>query len=240
MNAGPSTRRQALDLLGLTAALALWGASLTGTRASTNSATGVTLDEISRAMGGVKTVFARFVQERHLSLFQEPLRSEGFLCCQKPGRIRWEITQPYRSVLVSDGSGVAQFEWIDDQWKRLDLGLADAMQQIVNQIAGIIEGRYASRKQEFEITVAPSGAGPVLTLVPQQEKVRKMMRAIEVHLAADLKGTRRVVLRENNADFTEIRFEEQVTDGVFPSATFDRAKPAPLESIQRAVSPNQR
>jgi len=240
MNAGPSTRRRALDLLGLTAALALWGASLTGTRASTNSATGVTLDEISRAMGGVKTVFARFVQERHLSLFQEPLRSEGFLCCQKPGRIRWEITQPYRSVLVSDGSGVAQFEWIDDQWKRLDLGLVDAMQQIVNQIAGIIEGRYASRKQEFEITVAPSEAGPVLTLVPQQEKVRKLMRAIEVHLAADLKGTRRVVLRESNADFTEIRFEEQVTDGVFPPATFDRAKPAPLESIRRAVSPNQR
>jgi hypothetical protein len=64
-----------------------------------------------------------------------------------------------------------------------------------------------------------------------------MMRAIEVHLAADLKGTRRVVLRESNADFTEIRFEEQVTDAVFPSGTFDRAKPAPLESIRRALPP---
>ena len=240
MNDGPHQPVRMLNLLGLIAAWAVWGASITGAYASTNSAAGVTLDEIGRAMRGVKTVFARFVQERHLSLFQEPLRSEGYLCCEKPGRIRWEITQPYRSVLVSDGSGVAQFEWMDDQWKRLDLGLADAMQHIVNQIAGVIEGRYVSSRREFEVTIAPSDAGPVLTLVPQQEKVRKMMRAIEVHLAADLKGTRRVVLRESNADFTEIRFEEQVTDAVFPSATFDRAKPAALESIQRAVSPDQR
>ena len=237
MNAGPRVRRRTSALVCLMVALAVGSAS--ATRASTNAAPAVTLDEIGRAMKGVKTVFARFVQERHLSLFQEPLRSEGYLCCEKPGRIRWEITIPYRSVLVSDGSGVAQFEWMDDQWKRLDLGLADAMQHIVNQIAGVIEGRYVNSRREFEISVAPGDAGPILTLVPQQEKVRKMMRAIEVHLAADLKGTRRVVLRESNADFTEIRFDHQVIDAVFPAATFDRAKPAPLESIQRALPPAQ-
>jgi hypothetical protein len=208
-----------------------------GAEALTNAAPVVTLDEVGRAMGGVKTVFARFVQERHLSLFQEPLRSEGYLCCEKPGRIRWEITQPYQSVLVSDGSGVAQFEWIDDQWKRLDLGLADAMQHIVSQIAGVIEGRYASNRREFEVAVAAGDSGPVLTLVPQQEKVRKMMRAIEVHLAPDLKGTRRVVLRESNTDFTEIRFEEEVVDAVFPPATFNRSKPAALEAIRQAARP---
>jgi outer membrane lipoprotein-sorting protein len=211
--------------------------ALRGAEVTTNSAPAVTLDEVSRAMSGVKTVFARFVQERHLSLFQEPLRSEGYLSCEKPGRIRWEITQPYRSVLVSDGSGVAQFEWIDDQWKRLDLGLADAMQHIVSQIAGVIEGRYASNRREFDVTIAAGEGGPVLTLVPQQEKVRKMMRAIEVHLAPDLKGTRRVVLRESNADFTEIRFEEPVIDAVFPPATFNRSKPASLEVIRQAVQP---
>jgi hypothetical protein len=50
-----------LNLLGLIAAWAVWGASITGAHASTNSAAGVTLDEIGRAMRGVKTVFARFV-----------------------------------------------------------------------------------------------------------------------------------------------------------------------------------
>ena len=229
-------RLLALALAGLVACWVLGSAVVQGAGTPTNAASGATLEEVRQAMGGVKTVFARFVQERHLSLFEEPLRSEGYLCCEKPGRIRWEITQPYRSVLVSDGSGVAQFEWMDEQWKRLDLGLADAMQHIVNQIAGVIEGRYASSRSEFEVTVAPSDAGLILTLVPQQEKVRKMMRAIEVHLAANLKRTRRVVLRESNADFTEIRFEEQVIDTVFPPATFDRTKPAPLESIRQAVS----
>ena len=85
--------------------------------------TAVLLDQVARNMGRVESVFARFAQERHLSLFQEPLRSEGYLCFQKPGRIRWEITQPYQSILVSDGKGVAQFERVSDQWKKLELGL---------------------------------------------------------------------------------------------------------------------
>ncbi len=204
---------------------------------STNAVPPATLEGIARAMSGMKTVCARFVQERHLSLFQEPLRSEGVLCCEKPGHVRWEITRPYRSVLVSDGAGVAQFEWMDGRWQRLDLGLADAMQHVVGQIAGVIEGRYAGSRREFAITIAPSEAGPVLTLVPEQEKMRRMMQAIEVHLAPDLKGTRRVVLRENNADFTEIRFEDQVIDARLPAGTFDRTQPTSLESVTRAVFP---
>ena len=52
----------------------------------------------------------------------------------------------------------------------------------------------------------------VVTLVPQNETVRKMMAAIEVHLAADLKETRRVVLRENGGDYTDIQFSEQIVN----------------------------
>jgi hypothetical protein len=183
-------------------------------------------------MSGVRTVFTRFVQERHLSLFNEPLRCAGVLCCEKPGRIRWEITQPYKSILLSDGSGVAQFEWMEDRWKKLDLGLADAMQKVVSQIAGVIEGRYASGAGEFSVSLAVSDGEPVITLVPRHEKMRKMMAAIEVHLAPDLKGTRRVILRETNADFTEIRFEDQVVNIPLPPCTFDRTQPADLEQVR--------
>jgi hypothetical protein len=62
-----------------------------------------------------------------------------------------------------------------------------------------------------------------------------MMRAIEIHLTPDFRGTRRVVLRELDGDFTDIRFSEQVAEPPWPAATFDRNKPAPLDEIRRAV-----
>lgn len=207
---------------------------LPGAEAQTNAP--VSLAQISQALSQVQTVFARFVQERHLSLFDEPLRSEGFLCFQKPGRLRWETTAPYHSILVSDGSGVAQFEWTDEHWKKLELGLGDALQNVVSQIAGVMDGQYTSDRHSYATTVTNRADEIVITLVPQNETMRKMMAAIEVHLAADLKGTRRVVLRENGGDYTDIRFSQLVANVDLPPKTFDRSAPAELATIRAAAA----
>jgi outer membrane lipoprotein-sorting protein len=200
----------------------------------TNPPAAVSLEDISRAMAKADTVFSRFTQERHLSLFNEPLRSEGYLCFQKPGRVRWETTRPYKSILVSDGRGVAQFEWVDDKWRKLDLGLADALQNVVAQIAGVMEGRYTSDRRSYAASVTNSADGPVITLVPRDQAMRKMLAAIEVHLAPDLQATRRVVLRETGGDTTDIRFSEQVVGLVLPEKTFDRSAPVAIEQVRAA------
>ena len=206
---------------------------------STNSATAVVLEQVTQRMGQVETVFTRFVQERHLSLFQDPLRSEGYLCFKRPGCVRWEITQPYQSILISDGRGVAQFERIKGQWKKLELGLAEAMQHVVSQIGAIMAGRYAGKQGDYSVSATQGVEGPVVTLTPQQPVLRKMMLAIEIHLAPDCRGTRRILLREVGGDFTDIRFSEQVAGPKLPPETFDRSRPTDLEQIQRAIQPSK-
>jgi outer membrane lipoprotein-sorting protein len=195
----------------------------------------VSLKQVSAAMAKARTVFTKFTQQRHLSLFNEPLRSEGYLCFQRPDRIRWETTAPYESVLVSDGSGVAQFEWTDGKWKKLDLGLGDALQNVVSQIAGVMDGRYARDHGAYSASVTNHADSIVVTLVPRNKTMRKMMAAIEVHLAPDLKATRRVVLRETDGDYTDIEFSEQVVNFEPPPKTFDLDAPAGIEVIQAAA-----
>jgi len=204
-----------------------------GGMAQTNPPVG--LEQIGRTMAKAQTVFTKFVQERHLSLFNEPLRSEGYLCFQKPNRIRWETTAPYKSILVSDGSSVAQFEWTDGQWKKLELGLGDALQNIVSQIAGVMEGRYTSGRGAYSASVTNGADGIVITLVPRNETIRKMMAAIEVHLAPALEATRRVVLRETGGDYTDIAFTEQVVNFELPQKSFDLNAPAEVAALQAAA-----
>jgi outer membrane lipoprotein-sorting protein len=206
---------------------------------STNAARPVSLEEVNRTLSEAKTVFTHFVQERHLSLFNEPLRSEGYLCFEQPGRLRWEVTQPYKSILVSDGSRVAQFEWMDNRWKKLDIGLAAALQNVVSQIAGVMRGQYAREGREYAVNLTSTGKGLVLTLTPRDEKMRQMIEAIEVHLAPDLKATRQIILRENNGDFTDIQFDGQVVNLKFPEQTFDRKAPLNLERIRQTAPPGK-
>jgi hypothetical protein len=43
------------------------------------------------------------------------------------------------------------------------------------------------------------------------------------------------VLREEDGDFTDIRFSEQAAGAALPAATFDRSQPTDLEQVRRAV-----
>jgi outer membrane lipoprotein-sorting protein len=198
----------------------------------------VLLEQVARNLGELDSVFAHFVQERHLSLFDQPLRSEGYLCFQKPGRLRWEVVEPYRSILISDGKTVAQFEWVQERWKKLELGLADALQNIVSQIGAVMEGRYVGKQRNYAVNVAKAPEGLVITLTPLHPAIRKMMKSIEIHLAADYRATRRVVLREVDGDFTDIVFNEEVAGPSLPAGTFDCTKPADLEQLRQAL-PNK-
>lgn len=201
-------------------------------RESPDPETTHSLAEIQQALSRAETVFARFTQERHLAWFAEPLRSEGFLCSEQPGRLRWEITGPYRSILVSDGRGVAQFEWVEDAWLKLDLGLADALQTVTSQIGMVVQGRYASQPTDYTVKVGRDADGPTLTLLPRAERIRRMLQSIEIRLAPDLQGTREVVLREATGDFTRIEFTQQQVNRSFPAGTFDRTQPLDIELIR--------
>ena len=219
----------------LLALLACAAPGRTALAQATNSAeTRAFLQEMARTTAKADTLYTEFVQERHLALFEEPLRSEGVLCFRKPDAIRWETTQPYRAIFTCTGEGIGQFEWGDDQWKKLDLSHMKSLGNVVSGMSFFLGGRYLEREQDYLFTVT-KGEETVLTLVPHNETARKFLEAIEIHMTPDLTATRQVVLRQSGGDFTSIRFTKQAINVPFPAATFDLSNPAGLDLIRQAA-----
>lgn len=52
----------------------------------------------------VRTLRAEFVQERKLPALKQPVRTPGTLLMERPGKLRWELGQPARTLAVSDGT----------------------------------------------------------------------------------------------------------------------------------------
>lgn len=195
------------------------------------------IDAVSEAFSTVTSVYSEFVQKKHTDVFERPLLSTGVICFQRPGHIRWETVTPYRSVLLADQQGVAQFEWMDNEWRRLELGHARAMKSVMANLSLIWEGRFGESRKDYAISVA-TGTVTVVTLTPKSRTVRSFLAGIELHLASDLSATRRVVLREPNGDHTEIELSRQVRNLTFPDRTFDATGPLALEAVQ-AVLPSE-
>jgi len=192
------------------------------------------LQQLQRTMASLESVQFDFVQERHLQLFEEPLRSEGAMLIARPDQIRWEVTSPYQSILLGNSRTVAQFEKTDQEWKKLKVGFPGQLRQVMNQMVLMHRGDMEALNRDFTISLA-TGEVARVTLVPRDESIQSFLASIEVQMALDFSVTREVLMREPGGDATRIVFRREQRDVKFPDGTFDQARPLDLAVIREAV-----
>lgn len=226
--------RRAGILLTLLCALAAWGASTAAEvpEAELQPVADVEafIDDVERSLKGARTVFSRFRQERVLSLFDEPLVTEGILLFEQPDRVRWETTHPYRSVLLADGRRVAQFEWIEGKRRKINIGYPEAIRRMMSEIAAVNQGRMRERTKLYEVS-GLRGAGARIIMRPREKALREMISSIEIDMTADLSATKRITMHEPNGDLTRIIVIEERRNVSVADGAFDLKDPIDVKAI---------
>jgi outer membrane lipoprotein carrier protein len=192
------------------------------------------LQDLQRKMSSLRSVYLEFEQERHLKLFNEPLKSQGVMLIERPDRIRWETTAPYESILLGNRDGVAQFEKADGQWKKLKLGFPQMLKRVMEQMVLMHQGKLDALTADFTISVA-TGAVAVVTLVPRDKNVRSILASLDVRMFPDFSATHEVRMNEPSGDFTRIIFKREKRDVTLPPATFDQSKPRAVAEVKAMV-----
>jgi hypothetical protein len=186
-------------------------------------------------MASLRTVALDFTQERHLSLFADPLKSAGVMFIEKPDRIRWETTAPYQSILLADHKSVAQFEKADGKWKKLNLGFPQMLQRVMDEMTLMHQGKLDALTADYTVNVV-TGSVAAIVLIPKDPNVRAFLDSIEMQMAPDFSGVREIVMKEPGGDFTRIIMQRELRDVTFPAGTFDQTKPLDLAAVQSALS----
>lgn len=193
------------------------------------------LQDLQHKMSSLESVYFELTQERHLKLFTEPLKSEGFMLIERPDKIRWETTAPYQSILLGDKKSVAQFEFNDGKWEKLELGFPQMLKRVMQQMALMNQGKLDSLTSDYTISVATNSGAAVITLVPKDKNVHETLSSLEVKMLPDFSATREVVMNEPNGDFTRIIFNQEKRNVKFPQGTFDQTKPLDIAAVKAAV-----
>ena len=193
------------------------------------------LQDLQQKMSSLKSVALEFTQERHLQLFNEPLKSEGVMLIARPDFIRWETTAPFQSIMLGDKKSVAQFESTDGVWKKLKLGFPQMLKRVMEQMALMNQGKLDALTSDFKISVATNHAVAKLTLIPKDANVREMLMALEVLMQPDFSATREVIMREPDGNFTRIIFNREKRNVTLPPGTFDQNKPREIAAVRAAI-----
>jgi outer membrane lipoprotein-sorting protein len=166
-----------------------------------------------------KTLQAKFVQEKHLSLFRDVLVSRGLLAFAVPSRLRWEITEPFHSLLLMNGSELAKYDFSGGKPRRLKLPAADALYEVMAQIAGLHQGKFGEEAKNYELQLY-RGESVRLVLVPKNKKMKQFIQGIEIKFSKTLDSVSSVVIREGGDDFTLITFGEVSLNPALPDSLF--------------------
>jgi hypothetical protein len=147
------------------------------------------------------SVRADFTQSRENPALTQPQRSEGQLLFVVGHGMLWQVSQPYRETLALTGSRTARVGE-DGQLQVVrngDRGVAQVSQMLQSMLAGQPEEAL----RQFQVQSHGTLAQWTLRFTPRQQRMAKVLRAIELSGGRFLQGIR---VEMQNGETTQIRF----------------------------------
>lgn len=183
----------------------------------------VSADEWERIRHGirtVKTIDARFRQEKNLKILKKPLVSTGRFVYRSPDSVRWEYLEPMKSVSLVHKGNARRYMWSREEGFIQDASSnIEAMQIVMGKLSDWMSGRF-TRDETFSATLKP---GPPVTVVltPQDDAIADFIQRVELAFSADCRVVEEVRITESERASTVIRFEEVKLNTQLPDNLFE-------------------
>jgi outer membrane lipoprotein-sorting protein len=200
------------------------------------------LKEIEARMSKVASFVATFEQEKSLAIFKKPVHTTGFLLFQSPGGMRWEVSQPFRSILIVDDDKVAKFEFTAGRRRSLNLGRgADPLLALMAQVRRWFSGAFQSDAADFNLQVAEKPS-PLILLTSRSKAAGPGIESIRMSLTPELDAVTRVVLRERSGDSTIVSYKTVAKNLTFADDVFSTVDPVDfdVQMLAPATAPDSR
>lgn len=175
-----------------------------------------------KAMPGLQ---ADFREEKHITLLDAPLVSEGKLYFAPPGKLARHISSPAKSRVIID-SGQVSFS-SGSKTDHVDLRSNDVIRHFVESFSYLLAGDQAQLERLYTINLTPnpqnSGQWQMI-LNPRLESMRRLLREVRIQGQGVIISEMRV--RETSGDETVTTFSN-----VNPSRTYSQSERQRLFSI---------
>jgi outer membrane lipoprotein carrier protein len=122
----------------------------------------------------LRSLDTEFVQERKLPSLKKPVSTPGRLRMERPGKLRWELGSPAKTLAVSDGTTMTLLDVVKKRGKTIAAGSPEAKQFTLLSDNSFRD--LASFQQTFELIESRVVSGIYqLTVRPQDKALRKQV-----------------------------------------------------------------
>lgn len=174
-----------------------------------------TFAEIKKAREKIKTLVASFSQERTIGLLSSTVKSEGEMTLVRPDKLRWELKSPDAVVywITPDGFAFSTANGGANVSKTAAKKFGDVLSDLLIFMGGDLD----KLKARYDFSVPSKKDGVTLKAVPKTEEIKKVVKSLELSVAADLWTVKKIVIEEKSGDrsvitFTKVQKDVKVDD----------------------------
>lgn len=136
---------------------------------------------IENAARTVTTVQAQFEQTKDIQLLSKPLMARGRFYFRRSGELRWEYSEPIKSVLLHGRDGVRRMTWRNGRYEP-DAGTkVKPVQAVVAEMVLWLRGDFT--KSTLFVPHLEPGLRPRIRLEPKDKAAQKLLTAVYVVLS---------------------------------------------------------
>lgn len=176
---------------------------------------GDTFAQIKKAREKIKTMVAAFSQERTIGLLSSTVKSEGELTLVRPDKLRWELKSPDAVVywITPEGFAFSTASGGANVSKTAAKKFGDVLSDLLIFLGGDLD----KLKARYDFSVPSRTDGVTLRAIPKTEEVKKIVKSLELSVAADLWTVKKIVIEEKSGDrsvitFTKVQKDVKVED----------------------------
>nr|WP_287410798.1 outer membrane lipoprotein carrier protein LolA [Pseudodesulfovibrio sp.] len=163
-------------------------------------------------------ISSKFTQEKHLSVFNDVIVSEGAFLFQRPRRLRWEYISPFRSGFVLNGESGKRWDDLTGNHD-VDLSSDPAMRVVAEQVLAWATFDLETLTRQYDISVL--GTKPVtLRLVPKSSALKSVVSHLRIEFSPNAKSVSVVELHDVDGDYTRLSFYETLLNPSIPEGVF--------------------
>ena len=172
------------------------------------------------AQKNVDSLEADFIQERTLPALKKPVTTPGKLTLSKPGKLRWDLGSPPKTVAVSDGKTITLVDVEKKRARRLD---ADSSRARSFTLLGddALSGGLEGFSKVFELVESRVTRGIYqLTTRPKDRQMRDKVGYVYFDIDTSTNRLRALEMRLDDKSriktiFSKTRFNSKVPSSAF-------------------------
>jgi len=180
------------------------------------------IDDLKQFLNATKTLRAEFSQTVVGKSGRKPQQSFGVLSISRPGKLRWEIRQPYPQLMIGDGEKF----WIYDQ-ELAQVTVRKASAALGSTPAALLSGSNDLERNFSFRELVDSGGLSWLEAVPRNGEggFETLRMGFSENLLKEME------LRDSFGQTTYLRFSAIERNAAFPSGYFVFVPPAGVDVL---------